>query len=115
MNSSAIDHATFAELQEAAGADFVIELVDTFIAEAPQMLAELRAARTAGNAEQFRRAAHSLKSNSLTFGAMALGALARELEVKGLDRDPAADAQALTALDTAYEQAAAALKTLCHG
>jgi len=115
MNPPAIDHATFAELQEAAGPDFVVELVDTFIAEAPQMLAELRAARGAANAEQFRRAAHSLKSNSHTFGAMALGALARELELKGLDNDPAVDAQALAALEAAYAQAADELKALCHG
>ena len=53
------------------------------------MLAELRSARAAGDAERFRRAAHSLKSNSNTFGALALGALARELELNGLDADPA--------------------------
>ena len=66
-----IDAATFAELQARAGADFVDELVDTFLEEAPQMLAELRAAQALGpaGAERFRRAAHSLKSNGLTFGA----------------------------------------------
>ena len=42
-------------------------------------------ALAAGDAERFRRAAHSLKSNSNTFGALALGALARELELGGLD------------------------------
>ena len=54
------------------------------------MLAELRSARAAGDAERFRRAAHSLKSNSNTFGALALGAQARALELKGLDADPGA-------------------------
>ena len=52
------------------------------------MLAELRAARAEGNAERFRRAAHSLKSNGNTFGAVKLAALAREFELKGLDADP---------------------------
>ena len=37
-------------------------------------LAELRAAQAAASAERFRRAAHSLKSNSHTFGALRLGA-----------------------------------------
>ena len=56
------------------------------------MLAELKRALAADQAEPFRRAAHSLKSNANTFGALALGALARELELGGLDagRQPAA-------------------------
>jgi cysteinyl-tRNA synthetase len=37
-------------------------------------------------ADRFRRAAHSLKSNSNTFGARTLGAMARELELGGLAR-----------------------------
>ena len=49
--ASAIDLATFAELQDTAGADFVAELVGTFLEEAPAMLAELRDALAAGNAE----------------------------------------------------------------
>ena len=35
MTSPAIDPARFAELQDTAGADFVVELVDTFLEEAP--------------------------------------------------------------------------------
>ena len=62
----------------------------TFLEEAPAMLAELRDALAAGDADTFRRAAHSLKSNSHTFGALALGALARDLELGGLDAGRAA-------------------------
>ena len=106
-----IDRTVFAELQRNAGADFVAELVDTFCEEAPHMLAELRTAQAAGSAERFRRAAHSLKTNAHTFGAMALGAKARELELGGLP----GNAGALDALDAAYVEAAAALKELAHG
>lgn len=84
MSTPLIDPQTFAELQANAGADFVVELVDTFATEAPQMLAELRQAHTSGAAEAFRRAAHSLKSNSNTFGASRLAELARSLELSGL-------------------------------
>ena len=56
MADTIIDTAVFAELQETAGADFVVELVDTFLVEAPQMLAELRSAQQAPSAEGFRRA-----------------------------------------------------------
>ena len=109
MATPAIDAAVFAELQATAGADFVRELVDTFLEEAPPMLAELRAALAAARAEPFRRAAHSLKSNASTFGAATLAGQARDLELQGLD---AATPAALDALAQAYDEAAAELKAL---
>ncbi len=87
MNHTVIDPHTFDELQANAGADFVVELVNTFAEEAPGLLAELRNARAAGAAERFRRAAHSLKSNSSTFGATGLADLARALELGGIPPD----------------------------
>ena len=106
-----IDLATFRELQETAGADFVVELVDTFLQEAPPMLAELRAAWSANDADRFRRVAHSLKSNGMTFGATALADISRQLETGGLP----ADAAPLDRMQREYETAAAALKELAHG
>jgi len=115
MDESVIDKAVYAELEVTAGAEFVAELVDTFIEEASGMLAELRSARTENHAGRFRRAAHSLKSNGNTFGALKLAAIARDLELKGLDADPARDMAALAALDAEYARAAAALKDLRDG
>ena len=106
-----IDRTVFAGLQESAGAEFVAELVDTFLEEAPQMFAELRSALAEGDAERFRRAAHSLKSNGHTFGATTLGAMARALEQGGLP----ADATPIDALQTEYVRVAAALKRACNG
>ena len=106
-----IDAQVFAELQEAAGADFVADLIGTFLEEAPALLAELHAACATGQADVFKRAAHSLKTNAQTFGAMALGEQARALELGSLP--PAAGATA--ALDAAYAIAAAALEALRHG
>ena len=111
MPSPTIDLAVFNELQATAGAEFVTELADTFLEEAPQMLAELRGALSAGSGERFRRAAHSLKSNSHTFGATALGAMARDLELGGL----VADAAPIDALEAELARVAAALKELRHG
>ena len=62
--------------------------------------------------DAFHRAAHSLKSNSNTFGALALGALARELELKGLEHARRVDADALEALAREYARVAAALTGL---
>ena len=115
MDESVIDKAVYEELQETAGAEFVAELVDTFIEEVPGMLAELRSARADSHADRFRRAAHSLKTNGNTFGAMRLGSLARDLELKGLDLDPARDTAAILALEVEYTRAAAALKDLRNG
>jgi len=106
-----IDTVIYAELQDAAGAEFAAELVVTFLEEAPLMLAELRSALADGSAERYRRAAHSLKSNGHTFGATALAELARQLELGGLP----ADARPLDVLDTEYARAAAALQELARG
>ncbi|MBR0801608.1 Hpt domain-containing protein [Bradyrhizobium jicamae] len=115
MNESVIDRAVYAKLRDTTGAEFAAELADTFIEEGPTMLAELRAARAEGNAERFRRAAHSLKSNGMTFGAVKLTTLAREFELKGLDADPAGDLAGLAALEAEYVHAAAELKDLRNG
>ena len=108
-----IDRATFAELQATAGAEFVGELVDTFLAEAPAMFAELRAAHAAQSAERFRRAAHSLKSNAHTFGALKLGAMAKALELGGF-AFAKAGAPVAEAADE-YGRAAAELEELARG
>ena len=108
-----VDPATFKALQDTAGADFVVELVDAFFEEAPQMFETMRAALAERDADKFRRAAHSLKSNSNTFGAVELGAMARELELSGLQHalekpDPLAPLQA------EYARVVVALKELCR-
>ncbi|MDQ6685879.1 MAG: Hpt domain-containing protein [Pseudomonadota bacterium] len=95
MTAPVIDPHTFDELQATAGADFV---------------AELRAAGADGDAEHFRRAAHSLKSNSSTFGASRLAGLARDLELGGLP----ADHVGVDALEREVQTALAALQTLAR-
>ena len=111
MSNPTIDTTVFTELQEAAGADFVQELVNTFLEEAPQMLKELRDAQATGLADVFRRAAHSLKSNSNTFGANRLGEMARDLELGGLISDTAP----LAAIEAEYQVVATALTELTNG
>ena len=109
--STPIDITVFKELQEAAGEEFVTELVGTFLEEAPLMLKELRDAQAVGLADGFRRAAHSLKSNSNTFGATRLGEMARDLELGGMIGDSAP----LQAIEAEYQLVAAALTELTNG
>ena len=108
-----IDQKTFAALQEMAGADFVVELVHAFLEEAPVMLAALDSSLQAGDAEKFRRTAHSLKSNSNTFGAQALAAIAKDLELSGLEAVRARP-DPLAAVNAEYARVSAALKELCE-
>ena len=112
MSSPTIDRATFAELEQTAGAEFAVELVDTFLTEAPTMLADLRRALASGDADAFRRTAHSLKSNGNTFGAQAFAAMARGLELGGMASVQTAAGTPLDALDAEYARVASALTEL---
>lgn len=115
MDEFFIDKAVYAELQLATGPEFAAELVGTFFEEAPAILAELRSALMAGDAVRFKRAAHSIKSNATTFGALTLADLARELELKSLDTEPALDFAKLTTLDAEYARVVTALKAMRDG
>jgi HPt (histidine-containing phosphotransfer) domain-containing protein len=75
-----IDKATFNELKQMSGEDFINELIDAFLDDAPNMIRNMQAALDTKDVESFRRNAHSLKSNANTFGATELGVLAKELE-----------------------------------
>ena len=114
MSAPAIDSATFEALKQTTGADFVVGLVDTFLQEAPAMLDELRRALAAQDADRFRRTAHSLKSNANTFGALTLGAMARELELGGVAQAIGSGGQPLDALAEEYSRVVAALTDLQH-
>jgi len=109
-----IDLPTFAELRVSVGDEFAAELVDTFLEEAPAILDQLRAAMAAGDADGYRRAAHSLKTNGNTFGALEFASVAGAIEQRGLTGDAATDASMVDALDSAYIAAAAELTELGH-
>jgi CheY-like chemotaxis protein len=83
--TNVIDEKAFNELVASVGGDtaFLSELIDTYFSDATELLAAMRRALTDGKVEEFRRAAHSLKSNSANLGAMRLSGLAKELEMMG--------------------------------
>ena len=111
MAAATIEAATFKALQDTAGREFVGELVGTFLEEAPGMVGELKTSLAARDAEKFRRVAHSLKSNGLTFGALGLAAMARELELGGLEHAAKAGLEPIAA---EYARVAAALEEQRH-
>ena len=104
-----IDQATFEELKQMSGEDFINELIDAFLDDAPNMLANMQSALEAKDVESFRRNAHSLKSNANTFGATELGTLAKELESMAKENDLEIGNR-LEVLNEAYGKAAEELK-----
>jgi HPt (histidine-containing phosphotransfer) domain-containing protein len=114
MSAPTIDAATFEALKETTGSEFALELVDTFLQEAPVMLDDLRRALAAKDVDKFRRTAHSLKSNSNTFGALTLAAMARELELTSTSKVSEGRVEPVDALADEYSRVATALTALRH-
>ena len=98
-----IDEKTFDELKQMSGAEFINELIDTFLEDSPKLIEEMESALKANNVDSFRRAAHSLKSNAATFGASELFALAKELEMLGKENRLNEIGDRLKALEESYE------------
>jgi CheY-like chemotaxis protein/HPt (histidine-containing phosphotransfer) domain-containing protein len=75
-----LDDEALAGLRELGGDAFLGEVIDAFLADAPALVATLRSSLDEGNAEELRRAAHTLKSNGATLGAAEFAELCRTLE-----------------------------------
>jgi HPt (histidine-containing phosphotransfer) domain-containing protein len=77
-----VDPETLAALLHATGDDpaFLAELIDTYLAEVPSLLAAMRHAIATGDSAVLRREAHTLKSSSAALGAGRLADLCRRLE-----------------------------------
>jgi signal transduction histidine kinase/DNA-binding response OmpR family regulator/HPt (histidine-containing phosphotransfer) domain-containing protein/PAS domain-containing protein len=60
---------------------YLVELIDSFLEDAPQLLAELGQYIKDGDSAGVRRVAHSLKSNGADFGARTFSDLCRDLEM----------------------------------
>jgi HPt (histidine-containing phosphotransfer) domain-containing protein len=100
----ALDADAVRALYELLGEDreALAEIVDAFLDEAPRRLAELRRGVDEFDAVLAGRAAHTLKSNGGTFGAVELVSLCRRLEVAARANDLAGSADLLDAVDVQW-------------
>jgi HPt (histidine-containing phosphotransfer) domain-containing protein len=89
----------------------VADLVDTFLREAPALVAGLRTARQSGDAEEVRRAADTLNSNARTFGAAGLANLCQELENTAKRQVMSEAGGLVTNIEDEYARVASALAT----
>jgi HPt (histidine-containing phosphotransfer) domain-containing protein len=83
IEQAIIDMQTYMQLREQMGADFIIELIDTYNTETAALIEQLNQALASGEVALFGRSAHSIKSSSASLGALLFSQQARELEMMG--------------------------------
>ena len=114
---SVIDPAVWADLLESLGgdADFVAELLETYFDDSSRLLVAMQEALSTGKAEDLRRAAHSLKSSSASFGAIRLSNKCRELEDMGKADALEGAAEQIDHIAAEYAKTRAALEAIQRG
>jgi PAS domain S-box-containing protein len=84
--SAVLDPGVLAELRELAlddSADFVGQLIEMFLQEAPKLIDSIRTAIIRADSQALYRAAHTLKTSSANLGATILSERCKELELAG--------------------------------
>ena len=112
--TDSIDKTALSALLDSIGGDrdFLAELIKTFFQDTPEQFAVLHASLADGSADNFRRAAHSLKSNAASFGAMTLSAQCKQLEDMGKAGDLAGAPGLLADAEAEYERVRHALQAV---
>jgi CheY-like chemotaxis protein/HPt (histidine-containing phosphotransfer) domain-containing protein len=80
-----LEAAALQNLRDLGGVEFLTEVVDVFLADAPALITSLRSSQERQDPEELRRAAHTLKSNGSTLGAVAFAELCRSVEQHAKD------------------------------
>lgn len=91
---------------------FIKDLIMTFFDTAPKLISELMLSLESRDTGAFVRAAHSLKSNSLTMGAQSLADKASVLEERGRSGDLSATNDELAQLNVLFAEAKGELLTI---
>ncbi len=90
-----IDTATFTQLQQDVGDDLAKQLLQVYITESRQIVADLA---DATKQSEIEINAHSLKSSSRSYGALTVGGLAEQIEQKAKTSQYDDELQSLIAL-----------------
>ena len=113
--SVSLEPAAVDSLRELGGDEFLGEVIETFLEDAPMLIATLRTSLEQGDAEELRRAAHSLKSNGQTFGAGDFAGLCRQLEERAKQHELDGASGLIDRIDHEYGALAEALEALGAG
>ena len=99
LEASALD-----SLRALGGDDFLAEVIDEFLADAPKLLTTLRGALEGNDADELQRAAHTLKSNGTTFGAGDFSERCRELEERAKNGELTGASELINGIEREYGQ-----------
>lgn len=107
-----LDQATFDELFDSLGGDaeFLAELIDTYITDAPAQVDAMRAALAGGDAEGLVRPVHTLKSSSASLAALGLAERCRGLELSARTGSLEGAAEAVEGIGAEVDRVIAALE-----
>ncbi|MGE5138715.1 MAG: Hpt domain-containing protein [Rudaea sp.] len=113
-DTGVIDRAALKRLFEILGKDpqMLGEMMDEFFEDAPTFIARMRSALERGSAEELRIAAHSCKSNSASFGALALAEKCRAVEMLAKAGTFDGVAEGIAEIEQEYPRAKAELESI---
>lgn len=83
----AVERAALERLLRIGGQDFLLEMIDLFLENAPHRIRAAQSALESGDAAGVYRAAHSLKSTAANLGARGLQGTAERLEGRAAEGD----------------------------
>jgi HPt (histidine-containing phosphotransfer) domain-containing protein len=92
--------------------DVLAALIDTFLRDAPRLIDGATRGLQHGQADEVRRAAHTLKSNGATFGATSFSELSRELEALARSGALEGAAELIERVEAEYESVRIALEAV---
>ena len=92
------------------GPEAVVELIDAYLADTPQRLAEIGSLIGTDDQITLRRAAHSLKGSSSIFGVDEMEKTALALEIASAQGDKSNQQQLFARLQELYPQVQATLQ-----
>jgi HPt (histidine-containing phosphotransfer) domain-containing protein len=113
-SETSLEAAALQNLRDLGGAEFLAEVVDVFLADAPALITSLRSSLEGQDTEELRRAAHTLKSNGATLGAAAFAELCRTVEQHAKDGRLDGVSQLVDRIEQEYrtlQEALASLRT----
>jgi HPt (histidine-containing phosphotransfer) domain-containing protein len=110
--SQVLDARIMASLRELQGddePDFLSDIIDTFLEDAPKRLEAIQTAIRLGDYEQLHRLAHSFKGASSSLGALSFSKVCGEIEEVGRSGSVAEAEPLFSVLLQAYEKVRVAL------
>src|SRR5687768_10617288 len=100
--SKLIDQEIIDSLREIGDNDFVVELIDIFLSQSAELIADIKKAAAGANTSDLLKSAHKLKGSCLNLGAVELSAICQQLEAKSREADFQGIEQVMQTMEPVY-------------